>query len=425
MNPNKKGWTPAEMPTSLPNTEQPPLETIQIGRQAIFDRELKVFAYELLYRDASGRCNIVDGDQASSRTLLNAFLDVGLDRITGPHKAFINLTRHFFVDAPTIPFDQDQVVLEILEDVEVDAPLLAGIVQMTAQGFELAMDDYNFQPQLAPILPLVQYIKVEIDADGLPELAAHIPALRATGAKLLAEKVETAEQFEQLKAMGFDYFQGYFFARPNLVKSDRVSENGAMVMQLMARLNDPDVPMDEVVRLVSRDPGLSFKILRYINSAAIGLRTEVDSIQRAVVLMGLQRIRAWASLFAMAGLDGRPTELLNLGLLRANLCEYLCRLCHKGEPETAYTVGLLSILDAIMAKPMSTVLDELPLPHEIKLAIAGHDGDYGGLLQTAIQLERHESPSEKCSILTPNQMVEAYATSAESAFMTLEMLNQA
>ena len=410
------------MPTAQPDRQSSP-ETIQIGRQAIFDRDLKVFAYELLYRDANGLCNIVDGDQASSRTLLNAFLDVGLDRITGPHKAFINLTRHFFVDQLPIPFDADRVVLEILEDVEVDAALMAGITEMSTRGFALAMDDYNFQPQFKPILPLVQYIKVEIEADGLSELEKRMPALQAIGAKLLAEKVETAEQFEQLKTMGFDYFQGYFFARPNLVRSNRVSENSAMVMQLMARLNDPEIPMDEVVQLVSRDPGLSFKVLRYVNSPLAGLRAQVDSIQRAVVIMGLQRIRAWASLFAMAGLDGRPTELLNLGLLRANLCERLSKLCGNGEPDTAYTVGLLSILDAIMAKPMAEVVEELPLPDDIKDAIAIQQGDYGELLHAAIQLERHDWPQNLCATLDPQKLTETYAASAESAFTTLEMLD--
>ncbi len=411
------------MPETDPNIPYR-AETILIGRQAILDRDLEVFAYELLYRDASGQSNITDGDQASSRTLLNAFLDIGLDRITGPHKAFINLTRHFFVDTAPIPFDPDQVVLEILEDVKVDNALLTGIARLAEQGFVLAMDDYDFQAELAPILPLVKFIKVEINDDNLPKLAARMPALQATGAKLLAEKVETAEQFEQLKTFGFDYFQGYFFAKPNLVKSDRVSENGAMVMELMARLNDPDVSMTEVVKLVSRDPGLSFKILRYINSAAVGLRTEVDSIQRAVVLMGLQRIRAWASLFAMAGLNGRPTEILNLGLLRANLCERLCRLCGTGEPETAYTVGLLSILDAIMARPMSDLLKELPLPNEIKRAISDHDGDYGKILHIATKLERHEAPNGHCDGATPDQLVEAYAASTEAAFMTLELLDR-
>ena len=207
-----------------------PADIIQVGRQAIFDRDLEVFAYELLYRDAGGNCTISNGDQASSVTLLNAFMEIGLNRIAGSHKAFINLTRHFFVDMPPIPFSQKDVVLEVLEDVEVDDALLKGIANMRAKGFQLAMDDYNFQPELAPILPLVHYIKVEIQPGGIAELEQRMPELRATGAKLLAEKVETAEQFEQLKGMGFDYFQGYFFARPNLVRSERVGENSAMVM---------------------------------------------------------------------------------------------------------------------------------------------------------------------------------------------------
>ena len=400
-------------------------ETIQVGRQAIFDRELKVFAYELLYRDAGGRCSFTDGDMASSLTVLNAFMEIGLDRITGPYKAFINLTRPFFVDMPPIPFNPDRVVLEILEDVNVDEELLLGISGMAGHGFELAMDDYNFQPQLQPILPLVSYIKVEIQPGGMEELTRRMPELRATGARLLAEKVETVEQFEQLKALGFDYFQGYFFARPSIVRTDRVEENSAMVVRLLARLNDPDVPMQEVIDLVSRDPGLSFKVLRYVNSAGIGLRSKVESIQRAVVLMGLARIRAWATLFAMAGLGNRPLEILNVGLLRANLCERLCRLCRSGTPETAYTVGLLSVLDLLLSPPLAGLMDQLPLSDEVKRAIVAHEGGYGKLLEAAVTLERNEWPQDLCADIEPAVMIEAYAASSESAFSAMELLHDA
>ena len=400
-------------------------ETIQVGRQAIFDRELKVFAYELLYRDAGGRCSFTDGDMASSLTLLNAFMEIGLDRITGPYKAFINLTRPFFVDMPPIPFNPDRVVLEILEDVNVDEELLLGISSMAGHGFELAMDDYNFQPHLQPILPLVSYIKVEIQPGGMEELTRRMPELRATGARLLAEKVETVEQFEQLKALGFDYFQGYFFARPSIVRTDRVEENSAMVVRLLARLNDPDVPMQEVIDLVSRDPGLSFKVLRYVNSAGIGLRSKVESIQRAVVLMGLSRIRAWATLFAMAGLGNRPLEILNVGLLRANLCERLCRLCRSGTPETAYTVGLLSVMDLMLSQPLAGLMDQLPLSDQVKRAIVAHEGGYGQLLEAAVTLERNEWPHGLCADIEPAVVIEAYAASSASAFNTMELLRDA
>lgn len=397
-------------------------DTIQVGRQAIFDRDLKVFAYELLYRDADGRCNFEDGDQATSVTLLNAFMEIGLDRITGPHKAFINLTRRFFVDLPPIPFPADRVVLEVLEDVEVDDSLIAGITKMSSDGFELAMDDYEFQRELDDVLPLMHYIKVEITEDNIPTLKRRLPELRATGAKLLAEKVETAEQFEQLKALGFDYFQGYFFARPDLIKTDRLKENSVMVVQLLGRLNDPSVPMDEVVKLVSQDPALSYKVLRFINSAAVGLRAKVDSIQHAVVLMGLQRIRAWATLFALSGLDNRPMEILNIGLLRANLCEKLARMCSIGEPETAYTVGLLSVIDAMLGQPMDELMAELPLPAETKKAIAAHEGPYGKLLQFSILMERNEWIQDKCGNLPLDELMRAYAESTEAAFKTLEVL---
>lgn len=405
--------------------ERTPMETIQIGRQAIFDRDLEVFAYELLYRNAGGNSAFVDGDQASSTTLLNAFMEIGLERIIGPHKAFVNLTRHFFVDMPEIPFPPERVVLEILEDVEVDNALLDGVAKLAAEGYEIALDDYAFQPQFAPILPLVRYVKVEINQETLAGLDRHMPRLRACGARLLAEKVETSQQFHALKDIGFDLFQGYFFARPDLIRSDRLHENSALVMRLLARLNDPSMPMNEVVYLVSQDAGLSFKILRYINSAATGLRVKVDSIQRAVVMMGLQRIRAWASLFALAGLAGRPAELLNLGLLRANLCERLARQCDRGAADTAYTVGLLSILGAMMGCSDADLMHDLPLPDEIRDAIVRRDGPYGGLLAAAMQIERGEWPDHGCNGLEPTQVAELYAESSAAAFATMELLDDA
>ena len=271
-------------------------------------------------------------------------------------------------------------------------------------------------------VPLVKYIKVEIRADNMDELVRRMPELRATGAKLLAEKVETAEQFEQLHELGFDYFQGYFFAKPNLVRSNRVVEHSSMVMELLSRLHDPDVRMNEIVGLVSQDPGLSFKVLRWVNSAAYALPTKVESIQRAVILMGLERIRAWATLFTMAGLGDRPIEILNLGLLRANLCERLCRLCRQGVPEIAYTVGLLSVLDAMLARPMSELVKELPLPDDIKRAISQREGEYGRFLDHSVRMERNEWPHDTCAGISPADLAEAYAASAEAAFTALELL---
>ncbi len=408
------------MPAPSP-TAAAPLDTIQVGRQPIFDRDLNVYAYELLYRDVNGHNSMTDGDHASSVTLLNAFLEIGLERIIGRHKAFINMTRHFFVDMPTLPFSSENVVLEVLEDVTVDAALLKGIAAKRDQGFALAMDDYQFQPQLAPILPLVDYIKVEIEPDGLDQLVQRMPELKATGVRLLAEKVETAEQFEQLAAMGFDLFQGYFFARPKLVQSDRLPENTTMLMRLLARLNDPAVPIEEVVHLVSQDASLSFKILRYVNSAAFGMRSKIDSIQRAVVLMGLQRIRAWASLFAMAGLEGRPMELLNMGIMRASLCETFAHRNGRGDPQIAYTVGLLSILDALLARPIDALLQDLPLGDEIKQAIINHAGIYGELLKFVLDIERNHWPTDSADGPNVAEITEAYAASSALGFETLEL----
>jgi EAL and modified HD-GYP domain-containing signal transduction protein len=395
---------------------------VLVGRQAIFDRKLDVYGYELLFRDEGGlnRCDEHDGDLATSRTILNAFVEIGLERLTDGRPAFINLTRGFFTEMPPIPFNPDTVVLEVLEDIPVDAHLIEAVKALHAQGYRVALDDYLFEDKWQPLLPYVSLIKVEITPRNLEHMARHIAPLRERPVTLLAEKVETQAQFRQLHALGFDLFQGYFFARPDTVSQGRLNESRAVVSRLLARLNDPEAEIDEIAGLIGQDPALSFKMLRLINSAAVGLRRRVESIHQAVVLMGLQRMRAWATLFVMAGSDKQPRELINLGLLRANLCERLSRLWGVGAPDTAYTVGLLSILDGMLSLPMDQALAELPLPDPVKRAIGAREGDYGRILDSAIRLESGRLPPGDEA--EEARFMEIFLASSEAAFAALHAI---
>jgi len=364
------------------------METVQVGRQPILDRDQKVYGYELLYRDANARpgepfC----GDKATSRTLLNTCMEIGLENIVGRHRIFVNLTKPFITDLPPIPLDRERLVLEVLEDIEVDQALIDGVRALQRAGYQVALDDYRFESRWDPLLPYASIIKVDIMGLDLEPHTGQIEALKERGLILLAEKVETREEFKLTRELGFDLFQGYFFAKPHIVSGRRLAENQAVMLRLLGQINDPDCTIDDLGRLISQDPQLSFKILRYVNSAGVGLPRQVDSIRQAVVYVGMDRIRTWTTLIAMAGHNNKSPELMNTGLLRATLCEALCTLLEEGRPECAYTVGLLSVLDALIDQPMATLLKQLPLPPLIADALLRDTGPYAGALQCSKALE--------------------------------------
>lgn len=404
------------MGTATAAPETPDSPKILVGRQAIFDRKRNVFAYELLFRGAAdlNHCQETDGDKATSHTLLNAFFEIGLDRVTGGKPAFLNLTRNFFTEMPPIPFNPDSVVLEILEDIPVDDQLVAAVRTLHERGYRVALDDYLFEDKWQPLLPFISLIKVEITEHTMQNMQRLLTPLRKLPVLLLAEKVETQAQFQRLHDLGFDLFQGYFFARPDIISQDQLPESALVLTQLLARLNDPEAEIQDVAMLIQQDPALSFKMLRLVNSAAMGLSRQIDSIQQAVVLLGLERVRAWAILFTMAGATDRPRELLNLGLLRANLCERLSKWHKLGKPETAYTVGLLSILDGILSVPMQRALRELPLAKDLKAALDTQTGDYGMLLGKAMAMETgREQPQDPAE---QEALLDIFLESSEAAF---------
>lgn len=399
------------------------VSVVRVGRQAIFDRDLNVYAYELLYRGTPSANSEFDGDVATSSTLLNSFMNIGIDRLTGGRPAFINLTRSFFTEFPSIPFDKDQVVLEILEDIPVDEKLIQAVKNLHEQGYQVAIDDYLFESKWQPLLPYVSLIKVEIREQDLPNMEQLLAPLKQRSIKLLAEKVETHEQFRTLHQAGFDLFQGYFFARPDIVQENNLEENRAVLLNLLAKVNNPSAEIADISDLISQDPALSFKVLRFINSPAVGLRKEIDSIHQAVVLLGLARIRAWATLFSLAGEIEKPAELLNLGLFRANLCEKLCRLSNPAGADTAYTVGLLSILDGMLSMPMDKLLADLPLPQEIAEAISQQQGPFGELLSMAIQMEKGHFQLSGEYPVSEEQLFDIFLESSELAFAGLNQLS--
>jgi EAL and modified HD-GYP domain-containing signal transduction protein len=366
-----------------------------VARQPILDRALALVGYELLFRgsNAIDHAIVGDADEATSTVVVNAFTELGLDKVVGPARAWINVTAEFVTQGLAFALPRDRVVLELLEDQVPSDALLTQLDLLRRDGYTVALDDFAWSPDREPLLQHVDLVKVELLNRDPAAVAEDVARLRPYGMRLLAEKVESSEEHERCEALGFDLFQGYFFCKPETLAARGVAPNRLAMLQLVAALQDPDIEFARLETLISRDVALSYRLLRYINSAYFGIRREVDSIGRAITLLGLENIRRWATLTVFAGIDDKPAELIVTGLTRARFCELAGpRRFGIEHAERAFTLGLFSVVDALMDAPMAEVLDRLPFPAEMVAALVEGKGAQGELLAAARACERGEFP---------------------------------
>ena len=360
-----------------------------IGRQPIFDPDLKVIAYELLYRRGQvSSADVIDGDLATSEVLVNSILEIGLDKIVGRHKVFFNFTRRFLLEQQHIPFPSEQVVIEVLEDILPEPEIIEAARAYSQRGYNIALDDYVFTPGMEPLLEVADIIKIDLRGVDRKKLEANIPSLAARGLVLLAEKVETYEEFQFCKDLGFSCFQGYFLSHPKVIQGRSLPPNRLSVLRLIAALMQPDLEIADLERIIETDVILSVKLLRHINSSFFGLVSPVNSIRHAVSLLGMQHVRNWANMIAMASVDDKPLELVTMALIRARMCELFSRKEGVGDSATSFTVGMFSVLDGLMDLPMEEILATLPISDEVSEAILHHSGPIGTYLRCCQAYER-------------------------------------
>ena len=365
------------------------MDDIFIGRQPIYNRQLEVLAYELLYRsNQENSAQFLDGDAATTEVIVNAFLEMGLEQLVGRYPAFINLSRAFIVGDRPLPFSHKRVVLEVLEDIEPDEELFAALRRLAAQGYIIALDDFVHRPQLEPLLEIAHIVKVDILGVEPDVLTERVARLRRDNLKLLAEKVETHEQFEHCKQLGFDYFQGYFFCRPNVIQRRVNPANRLVLLGLMAELQHPNTDLQKIEQLVAQDATLTYRLLRYVNSPCVAMRRKIESLRRALVIIGSNTIKNWITLILLTRLDNKPRELMVTALVRAKMCELLGAAHREQGLDRFFTVGLLSTLDAMLDKPLAELLEGLPLIDEIKAALLEYQGLLGNVLQQVLRYEQ-------------------------------------
>ena len=372
-------------------------DALFVGRQPILDRALDTIGYELLFRGGAAdlSAEFVDGDIATARVLMNAMTEIGLDTLVGRTRAFVNLTANYVAQPELLAsVPADRVVLEVLEDVEPTQAVRDGLARLIEQGFWIALDDFAYNPKLEPLLDLARIVKYNLELTHGGALRERIAIDHAAGRLVVVERIENLDDHHAAELAGADYFQGYFFARPSVVAARAVSANRLTLLELLARVNDPDSTLDDIVDVLATDVAMSVKALRFVNSAAAGLTTKVDSIQHASVLLGRDTLRSWTSLTLMSALDDKPAELVTLALSRAKFCEIVARHLRAPEPAAYYAVGMLSLLDVMFDTNMRDIVDQLPLNDSIRDALLGRDNPMTEVLRLAIEAE-HADPTSK------------------------------
>lgn len=363
-----------------------------VARQPILTHRKKISAYELLFRDATAKyVPGIDGDVATSTVLANSFLNIGMDELLGGKKSFINFTESLLVQKVPLLLPKESTVIEILEDVDPKPELIAACHEMAINGYTLALDDFTYTPELDPLIELAHIIKFDFRLSSLDQIQAYMKQLpNRNGLKMLAEKVETYDEFKAAVEMGFDYFQGFFFCKPELISGKEIPGSQLALLQIMAEVNRPDVDIQKIENLIAPDVSLSYKLLRYINSAFFATAQPIGSIQQALVYMGQAEIRRFVSLIAMSSLGkGKPGELIRAACIRGKFCELMASVAtEKVSGPELFTLGMFSLIDAILDQSMDRIMKELPLSEDIKKALITRKGRLIGYLLLAETYEK-------------------------------------
>ncbi|MBA3008393.1 MAG: HDOD domain-containing protein [Proteobacteria bacterium] len=353
-----------------------------VARQPIFNQHKKIFAYELLFR--TGMSNAfpgVDGDEATSSLLSSSFFTVGIEQIASGHKAFVNFTEDMLVRGVPTMFSKDSVVVEVLEDVQPSEEVIGACRELVAKGYTLALDDFVYADNLIPLIEIAKIIKVDFRLTPIEQIKEMVETLKKYSCKLLAEKIETYAEFTLARDMGFVYFQGYFFSKPEVLKNKDIASSQLSLMQLIVEVNRAEFEVKDIEKLVNQDISISFKLLKYLNSAYYSRLQPISSIRQAIAYLGERGTRLFVSLIATSKLsEHKPDELIRTSCIRARFLERIGQNC-KLDKGDLFMLGLFSLLDAMLDASMEVLMTQLPISEEITQALVHKSGSLFPYLQ--------------------------------------------
>ena len=374
-----------------------PQQELFLGRQPILDRNHELCAFELLFRNGDhGSAGTIDDTIASSNVIVQTFSEFGCEEALGKYRGFINFGRSLLLSDVVELLPKDKVVLEILETVDIGPDVVARCQELKAAGFTLALDDVvGMNEGTRLLLPLVDIVKVDIAQIEPTMLEILVRELRGFPVKLLAEKVDSREQVDRCLSLGFELFQGYYFARPTIIRGKRLGSSEVALSRLLG-LVISEADTTEIERSIKEQPVVTLKLMRLINSVATGLRREVSSVREALAVIGRRQLLRWLQLLVFSVSspgDSEPSALLQLAAVRGKLMELLSQRIAGGAPEMtdrAFLTGVMSLMDTVFQVPMAQVLSTLPVADSVRAALLERSGPLGDLLGLAEALEQYE-----------------------------------
>ena len=371
-------------------------EGIYLARQSILDRSQELFAFELLFRASDqDSASFVDGTLATATVIQHALNEFGLESVLGRYRGFVNVDASMILSEMVELLPKDRVVLEVLETVELNKSVLARLEQLKRAGFMLALDDVvALPPNLGRVVALFDIVKVDIAALGLTPARALAATLTGLPVRLLAEKVDERAQVDACLALGFDYFQGYYFARPQLISGRRLSPADAVIMRLLTMLL-ADADTRDLEALLKQEPVLTVNLLRLTNSVGAGARHRITSVASAILVLGRRQLHRWLQLLLFAGNKAStplPTPLMQLAATRGRLMELMAASWRdEGLADRAFMTGIMSLMEALLSTPIAEILAPLPVADEVAAALLERSGRLGAMLDVVEVIEGRDT----------------------------------
>lgn len=394
--------------------------SILLARQPILDKELNTIAYELLYRDAEGMGPQLpfDGTQATAEVLLNAYSSIFQDSRIRTLPAFINFNAEWLYNGNLPALKPDALVLEVLEDVAITEKIVQRLHILSDKGYRIALDDFFYDKSWEPALALAKIVKIDIQQLSPVQLIAHVTELKKHQVTLLAEKVETHDEFEYCKKLGFKLFQGYFFCRPQLIEGRTLSCNDLTTLQLITELESEDATAQSLEAIVCKDPELVLRLLKIVNSARFSLSRNISSISEAIIALGVDELKKWVLLISTAQAPHTSNALIQEILVRARMCEKIADDYDAINPSTAFMTGMLSGIDAMLNLELSDIMERLPVSSEVSTALLEQSGLLGQLLNDV----KHYMAGEWDELNDPNLTASLKQAQEESLLWVLDTL---
>jgi c-di-GMP phosphodiesterase len=391
-------------------------EDVFVGRRPICRGKAEVFAYQLLWRrNDLAEAVFKDQDQAVAADVVKSAIDTGLDRLAGQDLAFVKITRDFLLSGLCSSLPRERVVLEIPGDTTMDRAVVDSIATLSNNGYTIALDNFLDSDQIKPVAEFADIARIDIQEGDYEATVRQFISLRQFNVKMLAENVDTRDEYEFCRKLGFDYYQGFFFCKPDIAAHKKIPFNRLSTLYLLAKLQDPDISLKDLELAVAQNFAITHKVLRYLNSPVFSFPKKIESIRHAAMLVGTRLLSHWASLAMLESIEDKPRELMVTAMVRANMCRQLGAALRQKNVDQFFTVGLLSVMDALLDRPMREALRVLPLADNVKHALLEQEGLMGEALDCIKAYELADWQKARCADLDEKVIREAYLTSVVSS----------